>query len=254
MIPKIIHYIWLGGNPKSKLIRMCIKSWKKYLPDFEIKEWNETNFNIDAYPYVKDAINKKKYAFAADYIRLKVLKDWGGVYLDTDVLLFTSISPLLNCSFFSGKEIFSDITKSQHLIDKNGNVDWNKAKNINGFGIMASIIGAEPNHPVIQELLRHYDSFKISSNGSFHNPILDGIMAKILYRYGLRYIDGFQELDNNIKIYPTSQFLSGKKLLIKDTYCIHLCDNSWNDYRKSIWMRIKLFSCLMLWKLQKFIS
>lgn len=75
---------------------------------------------------------------------------------------------------------------------------------------MASIIGAEPNHPVIQELLRHYDSFKLSSNGSFDNPILDGIMAKILYRYGLRYIDGFQELDNSIKIYPTSQFLSGK--------------------------------------------
>lgn len=98
MIPKIIHYIWLGGNPKSKLIRMCIKSWKKYLPDFEIKEWNETNFNIDAYPYVKDAINKKKYAFAADYIRLKVLKDWGGILRHRCAIIhiyFTSLKLLL---------------------------------------------------------------------------------------------------------------------------------------------------------------
>ena len=88
MIPKTIHYCWFGGGEKSKLIQKCIKSWKRFCPDYPIVEWNESNFPLaSAPPYVKQAYEAKKWAYVADYARLKILFDNGGVYMDTDVEL-----------------------------------------------------------------------------------------------------------------------------------------------------------------------
>ena len=94
IIPKKIHYIWFGGNPKTELILKCIESWKKYMPDYEIIEWNESNFTFDN-AYAKEAYENKKYAFVSDYARLKVVYEYGGIYLDTDVELVKSLQPLL---------------------------------------------------------------------------------------------------------------------------------------------------------------
>ena len=41
MIPKIIHYCWFGGNPLPESAKKCIASWRKSLPDYEIKDWDE---------------------------------------------------------------------------------------------------------------------------------------------------------------------------------------------------------------------
>ena len=87
MIPKIIHYCWYGRGEKSAAIQMCIESWRKYCPDWEIKEWNEDNFDITQNRYMQEAYEAKKWAFVSDYVRLKVLYDEGGIYLDTDVEL-----------------------------------------------------------------------------------------------------------------------------------------------------------------------
>jgi mannosyltransferase OCH1-like enzyme len=84
-VPKIIHYCWFGGNKKSDLIEMCIESWHKFLPEYEIKEWNETNFDVNCCRYVKEAYENKKWAFVSDYCRFVVLNQYGGIYLDTDV-------------------------------------------------------------------------------------------------------------------------------------------------------------------------
>lgn len=99
MIPKIIHYCWFGGNEKPEIIKKCIESWKKFCPDYEIIEWNESNFDVNCNQYVKDAYAAKKWAFVSDYARLKVVYDNGGIYLDTDVLLHASLNELLkfNC-------------------------------------------------------------------------------------------------------------------------------------------------------------
>ena len=91
MIPKVIHYCWFGGNKKSRLIQKCIKSWKKYCPDFEIREWNEQNFDVHSHPYVAQAYEAKKRAFVSDYARHWILYEHGGVYLDTDVELILSL-------------------------------------------------------------------------------------------------------------------------------------------------------------------
>lgn len=85
MIPKIIHYCWFGGAPKSEVIEKCIASWKKYCPEWEIKEWNETNYDVNAHPFTKTAYEAKKWAFVSDVARLEILLKHGGVYLDCDV-------------------------------------------------------------------------------------------------------------------------------------------------------------------------
>ena len=105
MIPKIIHYCWFGGNPLPELAVKCIESWKKYCPDYEIKRWDESNFDLNCCDYVKEAYQAKKWAFVSDYVRFKVLYDEGGLYFDTDVELIKPIDDILACGPFMGVEI-----------------------------------------------------------------------------------------------------------------------------------------------------
>ena len=84
-IPKVIHYCWFGKNPKPPLIQKCMDSWKQVLPEYEIIEWNEDNFDVAENQYAKEAYENKKWAFVTDYVRLKVLYEHGGIYLDSDV-------------------------------------------------------------------------------------------------------------------------------------------------------------------------
>ncbi len=102
MIPKTIHYCWFGNSKKSRLIKKCIKSWKQFCPDYEIIEWNETNFDIEICPYVKEAYKQKKWAYVSDYVRFYVLNKYGGVYLDTDVEIIKSIDGLRKKGSFAG--------------------------------------------------------------------------------------------------------------------------------------------------------
>lgn len=98
MIPKVIHYCWFGKNGKPELIKKCIASWKEYCPDYEIIEWNESNFDISSIPYVAQAYADKKWAFVSDYVRLYAIYNHGGIYLDTDVILHHRIDDLLQYS------------------------------------------------------------------------------------------------------------------------------------------------------------
>lgn len=104
-IPKVIHYFWFGRGPKTKLIKKCLKSWKKYCPDYEIKEWNEDNFDVCSCDYAKEAYEAKKWAFVSDYARLWAIYNYGGIYLDTDVELIRSLDTLLQeKAFFASEE------------------------------------------------------------------------------------------------------------------------------------------------------
>ena len=105
MIPKIIHYCWFGGNELPESVRKCIESWKKYCPDFVIKEWNESNYDVTKLPFMKDAYEAKKYAFVSDYARLDIIYQHGGIYLDTDVELIKPLDDrLLDTTCFMGME------------------------------------------------------------------------------------------------------------------------------------------------------
>ena len=143
MIPKTIHYCWFGRNPKSTLVKRCIASWKKYCPDYEIIEWNEDNFNLDCAPYVREAYDAKRWAFVTDYVRLKIICDQGGIYLDTDVEVIRSFDDLLGDAAFFGLEDTGSIAT--------------------GLGF-----GAERGNPVVAAMLRDYDGVHFRrEDGSF---------------------------------------------------------------------------------------
>ena len=109
-IPKKIHFCWLGENEKTDLVKRCIESWRIKLPEYEIIEWNEKNFDFNnSNTYVKQALKRKRWAFVTDYMRLKILYDHGGIYLDTDVEVIKSFDTLLNDNSFIGLESFDTI-------------------------------------------------------------------------------------------------------------------------------------------------
>ena len=103
-IPKTIHYCWFGRNPLPSLAIKCIASWKKYLPDYEIKEWNEDNFDVNVVPYTREAYAAKKYAFVSDYARFKILYEEGGLYFDTDVEVIKPFDDIIARGAFMGCE------------------------------------------------------------------------------------------------------------------------------------------------------
>lgn len=133
MIPKVIHYCWFGKGEKSALIQACIASWHKHMPDWEFIEWNEENSPID-HPFVSKALNEKKYAFAADYVRCFALYNMGGIYLDTDMEIIKNLEPLISYDFFAGYE------------------DDNFDK------INCAIFGGIPKNIILKELLEYYDN------------------------------------------------------------------------------------------------
>ena len=108
MIPKIIHYCWVGNSPKPKSVLYCIESWRKYCPGYEIREWNESNYDFSKNGYMKQAYEAKKWGFVPDYARLDIIYKYGGIYLDTDVELIKSLDELLNQTAFMGFENTGD--------------------------------------------------------------------------------------------------------------------------------------------------
>ena len=130
-IPKIIHYIWVGGKPLSPLAEQCLASWKTYLPDYEIRLWNELNSPM-GHPYVQEMYAQKKWAFVSDYIRFWALKNEGGLYLDTDMEVFKSLDPLMGQGSFVGRS-------------QSGQIE-------------SSIIAAPQNADFVNEALKFYDT------------------------------------------------------------------------------------------------
>ena len=163
MIPKIIHYCWLSNDPIPESMQTYMKSWKEHLPDYEFMVWNFNRFNKDQSIWVQEAFEKKKYAFAADYIRLYAVYNYGGFYLDMDVEVLKSFDDLLHLrnaicwqDGFDGFEAACfgaekgatwlknclDYYQNRHFIDSNNKMELKPLPNImedslkeNGFAI-----------------------------------------------------------------------------------------------------------------------
>ena len=154
MIPKVIHYCWFGRGEKPALALKCIESWKKHLPDYEIKEWNEDNFDVNIIPYTKEAYQAKKYAFVSDYARIWILHKYGGIYFDTDVEVIKPMDDILQNGAFMGCEI--DGGNNQIAINP-------------GLAIVAS-----PNNPIYDDILNVYSNLNFYKN--------DGQLILVNYR------------------------------------------------------------------------
>ena len=145
MIPKTIHYVWLGNGNMTPFIKSCVNSWEKVMPEYKIKCWNEKNFDINSVPWVKEAIEKKKWALAADYIRLYALYTEGGIYMDTDVKVFKKFDDFLKYDFFSSVEYHPDIFEEygRRQVDTDGN-SLKEGDSIGGLGSKRPILTSCP--------------------------------------------------------------------------------------------------------------
>lgn len=218
-IPKIIHYCWFGGNPHPQMVLDCIQSWKKYCPDYQIIEWNETNFNVNEIQFTKEAYENKKWAFVSDYARLKILFDHGGIYLDTDVELIRSLDPFLNYQGFMGFE-------NQNLV-------------ASGLGF-----GAVKGHPVIQALMDDYQGISYyKENGlTDETPCPERNTAR-LCSLGL-IPNGNRQTVCNMEIFPSEYFApmnweTGKMFLTDHTYSIHHYHASWLSKKEQRWLFLR---------------
>ena len=209
MIPKIIHYCWLSGEQMPELLQQCIASWKRYLPEYEIRLWNMTSFDYDSVPFTRDALANKKWAFVSDYVRLYALYNYGGIYLDSDVFVFGKLDKLLQNRLFTGLEM-RDKEHTQIYCE-------------------AAIIGAEPGHPFIKKCLDIYEkrSF-IDSSGNLDLTPIPTIMSAILEEtYNWKREDKTQELPDGITIYSTETIANINCRRTKSVKLYHLNNRSW---------------------------
>ena len=222
-IPKIIHYVWVGDNKKSKIVEKCMESWKKQLPDFQIIEWNENNFDIDnSCKFVKEAYNHKKWAFVSDYIRLKSLYEYGGIYLDTDMEIFKNIDDLLKY------EGFLCIESKQT--------------------ISTAIIATKPKAKWIKDILDYYNSIEfIKPDGKENNIPNTKIIKKYLENnMGYVFKNNRYLLENNVLILPQEYFsplncYTGKTNITANTLGMHHYDNTWKSKKDKIKKKIMQF-------------
>ena len=209
MIPKKIHYCWFGGNPKPKLAKKCFRSWKKYCPGYEIIEWNEGNYDLSAGPlYVRQAYEAKKWAFVTDYVRLQVVHEQGGIYLDTDVELRKPLD---------------------HLMENRAWFGFEDGKCVNtGCGF-----GAEAGHPILREIMEDYRDIPfVLEDGTydiFSCPVRN---TGAFLRRGLKQDNTRQILEGEVLILPSDclnpkDWKTGEIRITENTLSIHHFGASW---------------------------
>ena len=223
MIPKTIHYCWFGRNPLPDFAIKCIDSWKQFFPDYEIKEWNEDNFDVNIISYTSEAYRVKKYAFVSDYARFWIMYHYGGLYFDTDVEVVKSMNDIVERGGFMGIEVDG----------KNGNYPQVAP----GLGL-----GIEPKHPIYKAIIDYYqDLHYLDENGNPNYITVVKHNTKVLKDNGLRPTNELQQV-GNIWIYPKDYFnplddLTGKLNKTDNTRTIHWYTRTWSD--SSAW-RIKV--------------
>lgn len=226
MIPKIIHYCWFGGAEKPNLIKHCISSWKKRLPDYEIKEWNEHNFDVNMAPLCREAYAAKKWAFVADYCRIYALATEGGIYLDTDIIILKPFDDILDYQFYSSQEfqpwVFKDDLKN---LDDNGCRKPEFTGHIKGMGIQSGVMMAEKGTPYIMDCLNYYNQLHLPQNLS--DIIVCRILSQLLEKYGYRYVTERQVLNDNTIVIDQPHVFSNMTFLNSASYAWHLYYRSW---------------------------
>ena len=196
MIPRIIHYCWFGRGLMPQAQEDCINGWRKLMPDWQFVRWDESNFDVNLCPYTAEAYKDHRWAFVADVARLKALYEMGGVYMDTDVELFTSLEPFLGDRLFSGVEIYHEEFEREGLplLDADRK-PLEPMTQIPCCGFLSAVVGAEAGHPLIRECLDFYLNRPArNDDGSLNSIVIDGVLAAHAVKYGFRYVEREQRL------------------------------------------------------------
>jgi len=219
MIPKVIHYCWVGGKPLPEKMKACIASWRRVMPDAEIREWNESNYDFHAVPYMDEAYKAKKWGFVPDYARLDIVCRHGGIYLDTDVEMLRPLDPLLVAKGFCGFE----------------------SKELVALGL---VFAAESGNETIRRLRDAYDGLHFTNpDGSLNQKPSPVLQTEELRKLGLRDDDGTVQEVAGLRVYPKEYFapktLDGACTMTANTYCIHHYEASWMPLRWRIFRKAR---------------
>ena len=225
MIPKVIHYCWFGRKLLPRSVHKCIASWKKYMPDYEIREWNEENFDVNMISYTQEAYKQKKYAFVSDYVRFYVLYHYGGLYFDTDVEVIKPMNDVVARGAFMG------IEQGAEQIAVNP-----------GLG-MAAYTGME----LYKCVLEYYDSQYFSDKEENHiSALVVKCTTDILRQLGFVCENRLQQVAD-VWIYPNDWFnplddATGKLTITDNTHSIHHYSKTWvaNYSPLRIWITRRL--------------
>lgn len=221
MIPKIIHYCWFGRNPLPQSALKCIASWKEFFPDYEIKEWNEDNFDVNSNAYTRQAYERKKYAFVSDYARFYILYKYGGLYFDTDVEVIKTLDDIIARGPFMGIEVPCKVGETVPAgLDLGVNP---------GLGL-----GVNPGLGLYKAILDHYDGLYFVDTDGIQIP---GTVVKhatnLLLAHGLKRTNDIQEVAG-VWIYPQDYFnplddATGQLNITENTRSIHWYSKTWVD-------------------------
>lgn len=217
MIPKTIHYCWFGHNPLPKSAIKCINSWRKFFPDYEIKEWNEDNFDVNIIPYTAEAYQVKKYAFVSDYARFWILYHYGGVYFDTDVEVINPMNDIVAKGAFMGIEVEAGKDNAYPLVAP-------------GLGI-----AVEPKHPFYYKLLNYYLGIHfLNEDGSLNQMTVVRHTSRLLVEEGM-ISDNQLQCVSGIWIYPKDYFnplddFTGRLSITSNTRTIHWYSRTWQKH------------------------
>ena len=205
---KIIHYCWFGDKKPDRLAQKCMKSWKKYLPDYKIMLWNEENFDVNSTPFSKTAYSEKKWAFVSDVARIYALREYGGIYFDTDMMITKDVSDIINVNFFAG---------------------WETNHNV-----AVGVLGVkEKNHPIIEQLYSFYSNTEFDKDNPYSQTIPTLLTKALKQRYGLKHEHlKNQYLDEGVVIYANDYFYpitpdNSSNKFTYNTCMVHYYNGSW---------------------------
>lgn len=224
-IPPIVHYCWFGNGEIPENLKGYMKSWKEFLPDWEYKCWNEQTFDIEhSIPYVQEAYARKKFAFVSDYVRLCALRDYGGVYLDTDVQILQSFEPLLKNP---KEELIIGFETKQSLI--------------------TAFIASKPKCQILCDFIESYTGRHfLLENGDMDLTTINDAFTKWMQQYGLVLNNQEQMLCNGtVHVYPYEYFTgsdieNAHPKITDNTYTVHHFQSSWKKSKVSTWIKYKI--------------
>lgn len=231
MIPKKIHYCWFGGRPLTEEVKTYIETWKLNLPDYEIKQWDETNFDVDSYLYTRQAYFAKRFAFVSDVARLVALVNEGGIYLDTDIII---------------KRPFP--------------VEW---LNLNGFGsfehdkyVQTGVMACCQGHPIFQEFLKLYDDLSFFKKTSYDITTNVARFTAILEAAGFKMNNELQTIDE-FTVFPQKYLCANDwrtgKYDDDSTFAIHDFKGAWgrDALRSALKFQLEMLKTIVKWNISK---
>lgn len=224
MIPKIIHYTWFSGEPFPEKIKACIDSWHNLLPDYQFVHWDMDSIKDLDVPFLKEALAEKKWAFASDYVRLWAIYNYGGIYLDTDVMVYESFDDLLSLPFFIGREN-----------------SWHFEGHKTVCYLSSHCFGGEKGHLYLKETLDYYNSIHFIRTSNKNVPhflrldmtIEPYIQAVFARKYGFDWNysrRARQDISEGISVFPSECFDATSAPFDGKKYCKHLATGSWREF------------------------